>query len=78
MDFHVEDVTEPETIHLERKVKSDLVMKGPLITGLTSKVLELGLMDDSCLENLELCLEEAVINAMVHGNGSDPARQVRV
>ena len=78
MDFHVDGVTEPETIHLDRKVKSDLVMKGPLITGLTGKVLELGLMDESRVEQLELCLEEAVINAMVHGNRSDPERQVRV
>lgn len=77
MNFHVEGVTEPETIHLDRKVTSDLAVKGPLITRLTAAILELGLIDESGLEPLELCLDEALTNAMVHGNHSDPKRYVR-
>ena len=78
MGFHVEAATEPDTIHLDRKVTSNLSVKGPLITGLTAAILELGLLDEDSLEQLELCLDEALTNSMIHGNKSDPKLHVRV
>ena len=35
-------------------------------------------IDEETAFEIKLCVEEAVCNAIVHGNGSDPKRQVRL
>jgi len=63
---------------LETRVASRLELLTPLAVGVTSEAISHGLIDESGRDRLELCLQEAIKNAMVHGNRLDPCKQVTV
>jgi serine/threonine-protein kinase RsbW len=50
---------------------------GPLLDDVRTVLAALGYGSRDCL-GVRLALEEAVVNALRHGNGGDPARRVRV
>jgi serine/threonine-protein kinase RsbW len=49
----------------------------PLVRGVASELAALGYSPRDCM-GLVLVLKEAVVNGLRHGNGGDPAKQVRV
>ncbi|HOW43415.1 MAG TPA: ATP-binding protein [Candidatus Omnitrophota bacterium] len=56
---------------------SDLKMVTPFIDGMIHKIRALGCQEEDAF-NIRLALEEALTNAIRHGNASDPRRQVSV
>ena len=76
MNFHSEDVAPRGETLIEKTVPSDLAAKTPLIVCLSSKLVELGVIDEADREKVEVCFEEALTNAMVHGNECDRERLV--
>jgi len=51
---------------------------GPALEGALSALRKHGWVDDSQLFYAHLCLEEALVNAITHGNHCDPKRKVRL
>ncbi len=76
MKFHSEDLTPRGETLIEKTVVSDLAAKTPLIVCLSSKLIELDLVDQATRDKVETCFEEVINNAMVHGNESDSQRSV--
>lgn len=63
---------------LDMKLPSQLSMKTPLVFRIVKELKEHGCLPWTGSPRAELCFDEAVTNAMVHGNRLDPARKVRV
>lgn len=67
-----------EAIH-EREIPSALELIAPLVIRLNAFLQERGLVAEEEEEKaLALCLDEALRNAILHGNGSDFEKKVRV
>jgi len=51
-----------------------------VINGMVTKIVKLirNWYSQEEIENIDLCLREALANAIIHGNHSDPAKAVRV
>ncbi len=62
----------------ETRVPTDLEIKTPLAIRIGSELLARGLIDDDDREKIEIAFEEAIKNAMVHGNRQDPELAVSV
>ena len=64
----------------ETRVPTDLEIKTPLAIRIGSELLARGLIDEGDREKIEIAFEEAIKNAMVHGNreNQDLAVTVRV
>ncbi|MCA8961046.1 MAG: ATP-binding protein [Planctomycetes bacterium] len=75
--FHDEAVSPRGETLVEKTVASDLGVKTPLIVGLSSELIERGLIDEDNREKVETCFEEVFTNAIVHGNECDRERKVR-
>jgi serine/threonine-protein kinase RsbW len=63
-------------VKLDEAVSSDIT----IIDGVVTKIVNL-LEDRHCwedLENVDLALREALVNAIIHGNKSNPTKAVRV
>ena len=60
------------------EVESNLTFKMPLIFRLTRLLKENCCIDPALQQLVELCFDEALTNAMVHGNRLDTTKQVRV
>lgn len=65
-----------EDVIFQREVSSRLAARGPLIEDVLDKLREAGCALDPYFARLTL--DEAITNAMLHGNGLDPARKVAV
>ena len=76
MNFHSKDVTPRGETLIEKTVPSDLAAKTPLIVCLSNKLVELELIDETDRDRLEVCFEEVLNNAMIHGNECDTQRSV--
>lgn len=63
---------------LETRIQSDLCLKTPLTLRIVSELVSEGLIKEDEREKLEICCEEAIKNAIVHGNGENLARWVLV
>jgi serine/threonine-protein kinase RsbW len=63
------------TIHVELPSVVDLVQ--PLALYLTRECRSLGWPEEPLATAIPLCLTEALVNAVVHGNRESPARRVR-
>jgi serine/threonine-protein kinase RsbW len=63
---------------LDMKLPSQLSMKTPLVFRIVKELKEHGCLPWTGSPRAELCFDEAVTNAMVHGNRLDPSRKVRV
>jgi serine/threonine-protein kinase RsbW len=66
-----------ETI-LSLAIPTQLALKTPLVFRMVKELSARGCLDSATAQQAELCFEEAIINAMLHGNKLDPARKVRV
>jgi serine/threonine-protein kinase RsbW len=66
-----------ETI-LEIEVPSNLTFKAPLIFRLVNELATRGCIREEGKDQAELCFDEAITNAMVHGNRRDPSKKLRL
>jgi len=57
------------------EIQNDLRYTIPLIDLLTEKVVKIGICNDFNLMNIRLALDEALVNAVVHGNLGLPSRE---
>lgn len=64
-----------ETI-LQTRIPSDLALITPLAVRLTQQLITDGWIHEAERARFEVCFEEAIKNAIVHGNKEDPARWV--
>lgn len=63
---------------LTRKIASDIALKNPLIDEIISILQKEGFLDSDESVWTRLCLDEAVINAIKHGNRDDKKKSVTV
>jgi len=63
---------------LSVEVDTNLSHKAPLMFRLVHCLMEAGCVAPQRRELAELCFDEALTNAMLHGNALDPAKKVRV
>ena len=66
------------TVMLDEAIPSELASKTDLMFRAMSKLVSSGCLSPGGSPHAELALDEALTNAMVHGNGLDPAKSVRV
>jgi serine/threonine-protein kinase RsbW len=78
MKIRAGELPPPGETLLETQIPSDLALKTPLALRLVATLIEEGLIAESERAKLEVCFEEALKNAIVHGNRQDPRCQVRV
>lgn len=64
-----------ETI-LQSRIPSDLALLTPLAVRLTQQLISDGWIHEEDRSRFEVCFEEAIKNAIVHGNKEDPSRWV--
>ncbi|MBI3272235.1 MAG: ATP-binding protein [Planctomycetes bacterium] len=62
---------------LDQSVNSVLGFKAPLIFRLANELWSRGLVSTADRNATELCLDEAITNAMVHGNRLNPEKKIR-
>lgn len=63
---------------LEMTIPSQLSLKMPLVFRMVKELQARKCLPWTGTHRAELCFDEAITNAMVHGNRLDPARKVRV
>jgi serine/threonine-protein kinase RsbW len=63
-------------IMLDEVLASDVTVIDDAVAKMMALIEQTGCWDDS--ENIELALREALANAIIHGNHSNPAKAVRV
>jgi anti-anti-sigma factor len=63
---------------LELSVPTDLSFKTPLVLRAVGKLIELGYLPGAASPRAELVIDEALTNAMVHGNQLDAGKSVRL
>lgn len=73
-----ESVTVPGEIIERREIPSDAALVTPLVVRLVERLADEGLVQGPGRMKVELCLDEAITNAVVHGNRSDFAKTVTV
>ncbi len=62
----------------EGEIPSDVALVTPLVVRLVEKLVHIGCVDKSNQMKIELCLDEAITNAVVHGNKNDFGKVVKV
>ncbi len=78
MQIFKESTARPGNIIEEREIPSDKALVPPLVVRLTKRLLEARCIEKSGQRKVELCLDEAITNAVVHGNGGDFKKKVKV
>ena len=68
----------PGDVFESREIPSDVALVVPLVCRLVEQLVEEGCVAEADRRKVELCLDEAVTNAVIHGNGSVFGKQVRV
>lgn len=68
----------PGSVLEEREIPSDTALVTPLVVRIADLLAERGLIEDADRMKIELCLDEAITNAVRHGNRSDFGKLVRV
>lgn len=63
---------------LDREIPSDVALVTPLIVRVTEVLCEQGIVSPEFRSRFQLCLDEAVRNAVIHGNRRNFAKKVRV
>ncbi len=66
------------TVLWQRTVPSQLAFKAELIKQITAVLVDHGLLTDDDCPWLALCLDEAIVNGMLHGNEADATIPLRV
>ena len=67
----------PGTVVDEREIPSDVALVAPLVSRIVDRLLEDGFILSDDRRKMELCLDEGITNAVVHGNGGDFEMTVR-
>lgn len=78
MQIMQESLTVPGEVLEEREIPSDVALVTPLVVRLIDDLTAKGVIDNSSRMKVELCLDEAITNAVIHGNRSDFEKIVRV
>ena len=78
MQILQESAAPPKEIIEEREIPSDRALVAPLVVRLVERLLDDGLIEKSRLKKVELCLDEAITNAVIHGNKSMFEKKVKV
>lgn len=68
----------PGEVLEQREIPSDAALVTPLIVRLVERMSEEGLVDAQNRMKIELCLDEAITNAVKHGNKGDFQKKVSV
>ena len=76
--FHAEPAPSPGNVVLEREIPSDLALVTPLIIRVSDFLVEQGLLAQGFKNKFQLCLDEALRNAVTHGNRKEFGKKVRV
>lgn len=63
---------------LEKEIPSDPTLVTPVVLRVANRLLAEGVILPECQEKVQLCLTEAVKNAVVHGNHGDFSRKIRL
>lgn len=78
MEFTDSPLEPTDQILLDLLVQSNLGYKTPLVFRIIAVLQEHGYLTSYGYQMAEVCFEEAIANAMVHGNKLEPDTQVRV
>jgi len=63
---------------LEREIPSDVALVAPLIIRATDFLCEEGILSEEFKNKFQLCLDEALRNAVIHGNRRDFSKKVKL
>jgi len=78
MEILAEPPTIPGKVFETREIPSDVALVVPLVCRLVDRLSADGCIAEADRRKVELCLNEAVTNAVIHGNGSDFRKLVKV
>jgi serine/threonine-protein kinase RsbW len=78
MEILASPPTIPGKVFESREIPSDVALVVPLVCRLVERLCVDGCVAAADRRKVELCLNEAVTNAVIHGNGSDFRKTVRV
>ena len=70
--------TQPVTVRRSWTITSDIAHIGGVVDAVTSFCVAAGFSSRVCRLNVPVALTEALSNAIISGNGSDPTREVRI
>jgi anti-sigma regulatory factor (Ser/Thr protein kinase) len=76
--FHSGPAPEPGRVVLEREIPSDLALVTPLIIRVSEFLLGQKLLPADFKNKFQLCLDEALRNAVTHGNCAQFGKKVRL
>lgn len=71
MQLFKESFSIPGDVVEEREIPSDLALVTPLVVRVLHRIHSEGWIDDERLNKVKLCLDEAITNAVKHGNKLD-------
>lgn len=78
MEILAEPPTIPGTVFESREIPSNVQLVIPLVTRLADRLLEERCLGEEDRRKIELCLNEAITNAVTHGNDSDFSKEVSI
>ena len=78
MQILAEPLVVPGEIIEEREFPSDAALVTPTVVRVIERLAECGCVEEEFKNKLELCLDEAITNAVVHGNKTDFSKMVKV
>ena len=73
--LQLDTVLREEFVEFTYSLSSDVAKVSPFIDHLMSKINSLRVMDGTEVD-IEVALREALLNAVIHGNGEDPGKRV--
>jgi len=73
--LELDTVSRKEFVELMYSLPSDVAMVSPLVDHLMRDINSLRVMDGTEVD-IEVALREALLNAVIHGNGEDPGKRV--
>lgn len=78
MEILAESPTIPGKIVESREIPSDVTLVIPLVCRLVDRLVSDGCLVEADRRKIELCLDEAITNAVTHGNNSEFNKMVDV
>ncbi|MEK6247911.1 MAG: anti-sigma factor antagonist, partial [Planctomycetales bacterium] len=78
MEFTDDSLEVCGTLLVESRVENNLGFKTPLVYRILKVLQQNGYLPDYGFQMAELCLEEAIANAMIHGNQLDKSKSIDV
>ena len=78
MQILAEPLTVPGEIFEERVIPSDAALVTPTVVRLVERLLEENCFSRNQRGKIELCLDEAITNAVIHGNDRDFTKSVHI